>query len=83
MPCRSEAGADHALMSDRNRSIPSKKLGSRSAERAAVKIDLSDRSRIDDHDHGKGRSTPKKLLLSSRDEFFNSIGPMLPFRRWA
>ena len=38
-----------------------------------AKIDLSDRSRIDDQDCGKGRSTPKNVLLSARNEFFNRI----------
>ena len=38
-----------------------------------AKIDLSDRPRIDDHDHGKGRSTPKKVHSSVRNEFFNTI----------
>ena len=45
----------------------------------AAKIDLSVRPRIDDHDLGKGRSTPKKVHLSVRNEFFNTIDPQGEF----
>jgi hypothetical protein len=38
------------------------KLDSQSRATYVAKIDLSDRARIDDLDHGKGESTPEKVL---------------------
>jgi len=62
------------------------KLGLRVFALEVAKIDLSDRSRIDDHDHdhGKGRSTTKKVHLSVRNEFFNTIDlqPPLSSSKW-
>ena len=50
------------------------KLFSLNSARATGKIDLSDRSRIDDHSPAKGSSTPKKEVFITVDEFFNRIG---------
>jgi hypothetical protein len=53
------------------------KLFSLNSARATGKIDLSDRSRIDDHSPAKGSSTPKKEVFITVDEFFNRIGQEL------
>jgi hypothetical protein len=50
------------------------KLFSLNSARAIGKVDLSDRSRIDDHSPAKGSSTPKKEVFITVDEFFNRIG---------
>ena len=55
------------------------KLGSARAFRVGGKIDLSDRSRIDDLTQGKGWSTPENLAQRIGREFFNRISPYEPF----
>jgi hypothetical protein len=50
------------------------KLDSQSRESYEAKIDLSDRARIGDLDHGKGESTPEKVLRTVGIEFLNRIG---------
>jgi hypothetical protein len=60
---------------DRQQRVDSvEKLDAQSCASHAEKIDLSDRARIDDRDHGKGESTPEKVLRTECIEFFNRIG---------
>jgi len=53
---------------------PVEKLDFQSYASYVEKIDLSDRTRIDDRDHGKGESTPEDVLRTECIEFFNRIG---------
>ena len=63
---------------DRQLSLDSvEKLDSQGFASHVEKIDLSDRVRIDDRDHGKGESTPEKVLGTECIEFFNRIAAKL------
>jgi hypothetical protein len=53
------------------------KLDSQGCASHVEMIDLSDRVRIDDRDHGKGESTPEEVLRTECIEFFNRIGQYL------
>jgi len=50
------------------------KLALRSPTHTSAKLDLSDRSRIDDRDAFKGQRTPAKRRAKVLGEFFNRIG---------
>ena len=57
---------------------PVEKLDFQSYASYVEKIDLSDRTRVDDRDHGKGESTPEEVLRTECIEFFNRTNPELP-----
>jgi hypothetical protein len=52
------------------------KLDAQSCASRVEEIDLSDRARIDDRDHGKGEGTPKEVPRTECIEFFNGIAAL-------